>query len=342
MSLSPGATPLAPLPALIADIGGTNARFAIVDETGRLGGTVTIATADFPTLEEAIRLRLLPDFLASGHPPPRSAVLALAGPIRGEAIRLTNCPWVVMPKRLIGEIGLGEVILLNDFEALSLSLPGLSAAELEPVGGGRSVANGTRLVLGPGTGLGAAALLSIDGRWRPLPGEGGHMDLAPRTERDHAIWPHIQPPGRVSGEALLCGSGLVRLYRAVARTDGISPRFERPSEITAAATLDADREAVEALHLFAAYLGRYAGNLALVFLPTGGVYLGGGITARIAPFLRSPAFRENFADKAPHRAILEDIATAIITHANPALAGLADFVRAPERFSVPLDGKRWR
>ena len=330
---------LVPLPALIADIGGTNARFAIFDRSGSADFAITVATADFPTLEDAILAAVLPQ----APDAPRSAVLALAAPIRGEAVPLTNCPWIVAPNRLIAELGFDEVILLNDFEALSLSLPGLAAADLDQIGPGDRELHGNRLVVGPGTGLGAAALLNIGNRWVPLPGEGGHVDFGPRTERDGAIWPHIERlGGRVSAETLLSGQGLVRIHRAIAAGQGQAADPLSPAEITARAAAGSDIAAVETLDLFAAYLGRFAGDLALVFLPTGGVYLGGGITGRIAPFLKRPGFREAFIDKAPHRAILEEMATAIITHPNPALAGIADFVRAPERFNVRLEGKRWR
>jgi glucokinase len=329
---------LAPLPALIGDVGGTNARFAVVGRGGAISPTQTVGTADFATMDDAVAAVL--DAYAGERPV--SAVLAIAGVIQGEEIPLTNCAWVCTPGRMVAELGFHDVILLNDFEALSLSLPGLADEEIDVIGPDRRVATGPRLVLGPGTGLGAGALLHAGGRWVPVPGEGGHLDIGPRTPREEEIWHHIERiGGRVSGEQILSGEGMVRLYRAVVAADGETPRWTRPSEITAAAGPAGDPAAVDTLDLFATYLGRHAGNLALVFMPTGGVYLGGGITGRIAPFLKRGGFREGFVDKAPHRAVMEGFTTAIITHPYPALAGIAAFVRDPRHFAVALEGKRW-
>jgi glucokinase len=271
-------------------------------------------------------------------------VLALAGPIRGDAVPLTNSPWVVEPKRLIRRFGFEEVILLNDFEALSLSLADLAAGDLDFIGSGTMEPLRPRVVLGPGTGLGAAALIHARGTWIPVPGEGGHVDLAPVTDRDFAIWPHIEKPGpgSISGETLLCGAGLVRLYRAVAMTNGVKATLATPPDIAAAGLGGNDATAKETLDLFAAYLGRLAGDLALVFVATGGVYLAGGITGHIAPALKTGHFRDAFTDKFPHRPILERMATAIITKPDAALAGIAAFARNPARFGVEPAGRIWR
>ncbi len=333
-----GTGSLGALPALIGDIGGTNARFAMVSGSGAVGPVVTARTADHATIDDAIRETVL-----SAGEEPRSAVLALAAVIAGDRIQLTNCPWVVDPWRLIATCGFSDVVLLNDFEALALSLPALGGEDVDPIGHDRRVPEGARLVLGPGTGLGAGALVRAGGCWVPIPGEGGHLDFGPRTARDEAIWPHLtRIGGRISGESVLSGPGLVSLYGAVVRSNGGVPRFTTPAEITAAATAREDAEAEETLNLFAAYLGRYAGDLALMIMPAGGVFLGGGITARVAPFLKGGGFREGFIDKAPHRAVMEGLSTLIITHPNPALAGIAALVRDPGSFAVNLAGKRWR
>ena len=149
-------------------------------------------------------------------------------------------------------------------------------------------ADGARVVLGPGTGLGAGALIPARGMWVPVPGEGGHIDLSPVSERDFAIWPNVERTGgRIGAETLLCGSGMVRLYRAVCASDGVQPEFATPKEVTEAGLSGASQQAAETLSLFATHLGRVAGNLALVFMPTGGVFLAGGISAKIAPVLKS-------------------------------------------------------
>lgn len=327
-----------PFPVLIGDIGGTNARFAVVADAGE--ATMRLAdvhTADFPTIDDAIEASLM----RSGAPRPKSAVLALAGPITGDRVPLTNCDWVVEPRKTIARFSLLEMILLNDFEAQSLSLPDLGAGDIDAIAG-RATATGARVVLGPGTGLGAAALVHSDGRWIPIPGEGGHVDLGPVTARDMALWPHLERAhGRISSEALLSGPGILRLYRGIAVLDGIAAPLATPADVTHAGLGGKDRAAAEALDLFATYLGRYAGDMALIFMAKGGVYLAGGIPAKIAPALKSGTFREAFVAKEPHRAILETMLTAIVTKPDAALAGIAAFARAPTRFGVELSGRRW-
>ena len=327
-------------PALIGDIGGTNARFALIaDAEAAVEQLPTVHTADHATIDAAIRSAVLERTTLR----PQTAILALAGPIAGDRVPLTNCDWVVEPRRLIDGLGLSEVILLNDFEALSLSLPGLGPDDVDPIGDGGYAPHGARVVVGPGTGLGAGALVHARGAWIPVPGEGGHIDLAPMTAHDMALWPHLEhQDGRISGETLLSGGGMVRLYQGICRRDGVAARFATPADITTAGVAGADPVAAETIALFATYLGRLAGNLALVFAAYGGVYLAGGISARIAPALKTGAFREAFVDKYPHRRMLERMATAIITKPYAALAGITDFARSPRRFGVELGGRWWR
>ena len=197
-------------------------------------------------------------------------------------------------------------------------------------------------MLGPGTGLGVAGMVHARHMWIPVPGEGGHVDIGPRTPRDHEIWPHLEPlEGRISAEQLLCGRGLVNIYQAVALTQNATPRFSTPAEITAAALDETDELAVEAVNLFVTCLGRQAGDLALVFMSRGGVFLTGGIAQKIIPALKNDRFREAFEDKAPHRDLLHEMPVFVITHPRAALAGLTDFARTPIRFGVETDGRRW-
>ncbi|MCC6983001.1 MAG: ROK family protein [Bauldia sp.] len=329
-------TPL-PLPCLVGDIGGTNARFALVVAEGDAVSLGVVKTAAHPSAEAALSA-----LLASAPARPRSAVLALAAPITGESVRLTNSPWIISARSLIETMGLEEVILLNDFEALSLSLPVLGPGDLLPIGEGTVADGRTKLVVGPGTGLGAAGLIHLGESWLPVPGEGGHLDIGPRSREDERVWRHLAPRGeRIEGEAILSGPGLVRLYGAVARADGGEPRFASAPEITAAAIERSDAVAAQTLELFATYLGRYAGDLALVFLPRGGVYLAGGIARKLATYLAASGFRAAFVDKEPHRRLMEAMATVAVTHVNPALAGLAAFVRHPRRYRLDLEGRRW-
>jgi len=184
-------------PVLIGDIGGTNARFAIVpDATSPVIEFPIVQTKDFPTIDDAIAKAVL----STSPVKPKSIIVAIAGPVDGDEIKLTNSPWVVRPRTLIGELGFGDVVVLNDFEAQALAVVALGPAHLEKIGGGESEKDAARLVLGPGTGLGVAGLIHSAGRWIPVPGEGGHMDIGPRTPRDFQVFPHIEKlDGRISG-----------------------------------------------------------------------------------------------------------------------------------------------
>ncbi|WP_421725137.1 glucokinase [Bauldia sp.] len=326
-------------PVLIGDIGGTNARFALLsDEDAAIDRIPNLGTADFNTIGDAIA-----EALAEREAAPKTAILALAGPITGDRVPLTNCDWIVEPKALIQRFDLDDVILLNDFEAQSLALPGLGPDDLDPIGSGNVTPTGARVVVGPGTGLGAGALVHTRNMWVPIPGEGGHIDLGPVSRRDFELWPHIELTfGRMSAETILSGSGLLRLYKGVCALNGFPAPLDDEAHVTAAGLDGEDHGAVEALDLFATYLGRFAGDLAMVFAAHGGVYLAGGIPVRILPALKSGTFRRAFLAKEPHADLLEGIATAVIVKRDAALAGITDFARRPHGFGVELGGRRWQ
>ena len=171
-------------PILIGDIGGTNARFAIlIDSYAEPKQFPIVQTADFDTIDEAIQSSILDRTSIQ----PRSAVLAVAGPVDGDEIDLTNCPWVVRPRAMIEQLGLSDVVVLNDFEAQALAVVALGEEHMEKIGPGTPEPAAGRVVLGPGTGLGVAGLIHACHRWIPVPGEGGHMDIGPRTR--------ARPPG---------------------------------------------------------------------------------------------------------------------------------------------------
>ncbi|PYE87612.1 glucokinase [Phyllobacterium leguminum] len=327
-------------PILVGDIGGTNARFAIlVDSYAEPKQFPILQTADYATIDEAIQSAVLDHTSIQ----PRSAVLAIAGPVDGDEIGLTNCPWVLKPKQMMETLGLEDITVLNDFEAQALAVTSLEAEYLEQIGGGASEPNGGRVVLGPGTGLGVAGLIRTRQTWVPVPGEGGHVDFGPRTKRDFEIFPHLERiGGRISAEQLLCGRGLQNIYRAVCKTDGVAATLTTPAEITAAALDGSSAQAKETLQLFVVYLGRLAGDFALTFMANGGIYLAGGIAQRILPALKDPSFREAFEDKAPHEDIMKTMPIYVITHPLAALSGLSAYARTPARFGVPTEGRRWR
>ncbi len=326
-------------PVLIGDIGGTNARFAILPHPGaEPQDVVTVKTADYPTIDDAIRLAVL----GNGSPAPCSALLAIAAPVDGDEIELTNCDWVVRPRQMIATLDLDTVMVVNDFEAQALGVIALGPEHMENIGGGKPEEGASRVVLGPGTGLGVAGLIHSRGVWIPVPGEGGHVDIGPRSPRDFEVFPHIERiEGRISAEQMLCGRGLVNLYRAVAAADGIEPIFANPADITGAALAGSDKTAVEAVDIFVTCLGRLAGDLALVFMSRGGVFLTGGIAQKIVPALKNGLFRAAFDDKAPHNSLVRAMPVYVITHPLAALAGLAAYAGEPSRFGVQIGDRRW-
>lgn len=329
-----------PFPVLLGDIGGTNARFSVLDHAGAAPQHLPIVqTADFASIDDAIARVVLGDAGLR----PRSTILAIAGPVEGDEIPLTNCPWVVRPRAMLSGLGQSVVVVLNDFEAQALAVLALGREHMEEIIPGERHDHASRVVLGPGTGLGVAGLVHAFGGWVPVPGEGGHIDVGPRTPREYEIFPHIEPiEGRISGEQILSGRGIVRLYNAVATAGGDTPRFTTPADITAAGLAAIDPVATEALELFVTYLGRVAGDLALVFMSRGGVYLTGGIAQKILPALRHPRFREAFENKGPHGELMRDMPVFAITHPLAAIYGLAAYAADPLRFGIETQGRRWQ
>ncbi len=325
-------------PVLVADIGGTNARFAMVDHASAPTRMCSkTATANHPDISAAIRETVL----SEADEKPRTAIIAVAGPVTGNTIPLTNAAWVVEPLKMIDELGLDRVIVLNDFEAQALALPGYQGEDIEQVGQGMMRPEATKFVLGPGTGLGAAAMIFAAGTWVPVPGEGGHVELGPVSSEDFEIWQHIpRRNGRIGAEDLLSGTGLPKLAQAVSDWMTSTRQFETPASITQAANNN-DPVAVKTLEVFARALGRVAGDFALATLARGGVFLTGGITPRIPRFLTDGNFRAAFEAKAPHEALMSQIPTFIVRHPDPALEGLASYARQPGRFAVDRHGREW-
>jgi glucokinase len=328
-----------PFPVLVGDIGGTNARFWILtDADAKPQEFANIQTADFPTIDQALKECILDQ----SEIKPRSAILAVAGPIKSDEIPLTNCPWVIRPKAMISDLGFDDVLVVNDFEAQALAAAALPLDDHMAVGEITDATVGSRVILGPGTGLGVGGLLYTQHKWFPVPGEGGHVDLGPRSARDFQIFPHIDTiEGRISGEQILCGRGIIHLYKAICAADGVEPKWTDPADVTSHALNESDPVAVETMALFVTYLGRLAGDMALVFMARGGVFLSGGISQKIASLLQVPSFRAAFEDKAPHTAMMKTIPTFVVTHPQAALFGLAAYARTPDKFGVRHEGRRW-
>lgn len=319
-------------PVLIGDIGGTNARFAMVPAADApLLRFEPAKLADHGQLEDAIKAAVL----QRGSPQPASMVLAIATPLVGERFRLTNADWVIDPAQMIEHFDLDEVVLMNDFAAQGLAALALDSAHLHSLGNGQVLEGHPKAVLGPGTGLGIAQIVKVDAKWAIIPGEGGHIDIGPRTQREFEIWPHLaKQDGRMSAEEALSGRGIENLYAAIRTTDGLGPAEANAAEISAHSLAGTNRQAQEAIRLFVTLAARVAGDMALLTLARGGVYISGGIAQKLLPAIDPRFFRRAFEDKAPHQAIMAEIAVNILTHPTAALEGLAALVRQPALFSL--------
>lgn len=315
--------------ALVADIGGTNARFALCDPADappqRLLQVQSLRTADFASLQHAAG-----HYLAAVSARPRRAAMALACPVDGDEMRLTNRAWSFNRHELREALGLDELRLVNDFGAIARAVPVLGPDDRALLHGrDRDFLQGPVSVLGPGTGFGVALLVgsAADG-WQVVETEGGHAGFAPQDDEERAIADWVAARhGRASWERLLSGSALVAIETVLGAHDGRGPRRPRePGEIVAAALEGRDAVARRALARFCAILGSVAGDVALVH-GARGVVIAGGIVPRFLPFLRASAFRERFLDKGRFAAWLEGVAVQVLTHPNPGLAGAAVALR---------------
>lgn len=318
-------------PVLLGDIGGTNARFAVLPAPGEPVCLLPRAlTAQTPSPVEAIRSAL------SGYrgAAPRSAMIAVATRVDRPVIRLTNAAWTIDSEAIGTALGLDRVTLVNDYApvATSVTVLSLERGDLAPLGEVMPAGAGTRVVLGPGTGLGAGALVPVEDRLAVLATEAGHMDFGPTDDEEAALWRHLERVGgRVSAEVVLSGPGMLRLARACAAYRAVECPFTKPNDILAAAQ-EGDELAGRALDLFARFLGRYAGDLALTFEASGGVFIAGGIAPRIVGVLQRGGFRQAFDAKAPHDTWARRVPVYVIVNPEPALQGLAALVTHPERF----------
>jgi glucokinase len=314
---------------LIADIGGTNARFALVGGGGEVFASERVRTGDFPGPVEAARTvisRHAPDN------PPRLGAFAVAGPVSGDTVALTNSPWEFSIKAVQAALGLDTLRVINDFAANALAIPALTDDDWTGVGADRTDErpNAPVAAIGPGTGLGVALLLPDgNGDWRAQATEGGHVTLA-AADADEArviarVWKNHD---HVSAERLVCGPGLVLLHQTLRDLElARGAALDSAEAITAAAARGDDPLAARAVSMMFAMLGTVAGNLVLSTGALGGVYILGGIVpANLALFLAS-SFRDRFEAKGRFRDYLSAVPTRVVTHPNPAFVGLARMLR---------------
>jgi len=306
------------------DIGGTHARFAIADIAGPtplLGEWTTLRTADHVSLTSAWRA-----FAAgAGRPLPRAAGIAVATPLGGETLKLTNNPWVLRPASLAAELGLDSLTLVNDFGAVAHAVARLDEQWLHPLAGppGPLPAEGVTTIVGPGTGLGVALLLRRHGHTHVIETEGGHVDFAPLDPIETRILDRLRARyRRVSVERIVSGPGLANIHEALAGIEGHAVTPGDDTALWTAALAGDDPLAVAALDRFCLSLGSVAGDLALA-QGANGVAIAGGIGPRIADILPRSGFAHRFAAKGRFEARMAAIPIRLVTHPQPGLFGAA-------------------
>jgi glucokinase len=298
---------------LVADIGGTNSRVGFADPGGRPQRILSIAndSVDGP---EGVLARAL-----EGMAPPPLAVLALAAPVASEEIALTNRDWVLRPKQLAARFGIAAIHVVNDFEALAYALPAFTDRDLQPIGEVVTFAHRVKLVLGPGTGLGVAALVPSGNDWQAVASEAGHVSFGAAYPDEQAVFDRLaesQMP--LSAEHVLSGPGLSRLHLAMhPGILGLKP------EMILRQARAGDREARATASMFVRLFGRFAGDMALAFRATGGVYIAGGVAAALGPLFDARLFRAAFERHPPYENLLKSIPSALITCPEPGLIGCA-------------------
>ncbi len=311
---------------LLADLGATNARFALLDRDGSEQHAV-LRCADYPSLEAAVRTFLGRVEIKSGL---KRGAFAVAAPVVDDRVTFTNLPWSFSIRDLKTALGFEQLDVINDFAAIALGIPRFGIADRRQIGEGFSEAGAPIAVLGPGSGLGVSGLLPAVAGGTVITGEGGHVTMAACTDRESAVLAFLRRrTGHVSAERVISGPGLVALYEALTELDGRLPAPMTAAEITAAGLAGSQPMCQEALQLFAAFLGTVAGNLALTLGARGGVYIGGGIVPRLGDFFDRSAFRHRFTDKGRQNAYLAPIPTYLITHPVPAFLGLRIRLEAP-------------
>ena len=335
--MSGGVTSFA-FPVLVCDIGGTNARFSLKETPDAdLSAPVHVRTGDFPGLAEAIA-SVEPKLKAR----PRSVIACGAGPIVDEKLKLSNADWLIEGRAVARALKLDGGLLLNDFEAQALSLPVIPDAWTRQIGPLAFGCEGPRVILGPGTGLGVAALIEAQGKHTPVSSEFCHMSFGPASEEEFAIWPHLERAhGRITTESVTNGAGLARVYRARMAARGKTPEFDDPAQVTAAALADRASDAAEGVRLYWRIFARLAGDAAIAFLARGGVTLAGGVLPRIVDLLDDAAFRAAFEDKAPVDGLARAIPTRLVIQADSVLVGMAAIAAAPERYAIDYENRAW-
>ncbi|HEV3106466.1 MAG TPA: bifunctional transcriptional regulator/glucokinase [Trinickia sp.] len=308
-------------PRLLADVGGTNARFALEPGPGEITQIQVYRGADYPGIEDVIRQYLNDTNVDHVN----HAAIAIANPVDGDLVKMTNHNWAFSIEATRRSLGFDTLLVVNDFTALAMALPNLTDAQREQVGGGTRRQNSVIGLLGPGTGLGVSGLIPADDRWIALGSEGGHSSFAPLDERDDLVLQFARKkwPQHVSFERVAAGPGIELIYRALAARD----KKRVPTSLAPADVVERAREgepiAAEAVDCFCGILGTFAGNIAVTLGALGGVYIGGGVVPKLGELFTRSSFRRRFEAKGRFESYLANIPTYVITAEYPAFLGVS-------------------
>lgn len=320
-------------PYIVADIGGTNARFALVtgvkEATGKNQQQFVIEHinvlngADYAKFEDALQAYIS---LLSGIES-RAACVAIAGPIDGDNIKMTNLSWSFSKQDIKTRFGFDAFDVINDFAAVAVGTSELTEKDLIEIKAGSFNAHANKAVLGAGTGLGVAGLAYNGGSWLPIPSEAGHVNMAPATKFEaEVITAGIDRFGYVSAETYVSGPGLVNLYLSVCDVLGVKSSVLEPKDVTANALSGKDSECIKTLQTFCCFLGTVSSNLVLTYGGKGGVYLSGGVVPRFVDFLKDSDFAERFSNKGIMSHYVEDVPVYLIGYDHIALLGAATWL----------------
>jgi len=308
--------------ALVADVGGTNIRLAMASEDG-FHHQKTWLCSEFETINDALKAYIESTDSASA---PSRASIAVAGPVTTDFVDITNQSWSFSIEQLRSDLGLDDLLVVNDFTAQAAAIPRLEPEDVRLLKSGEAIETASIAVLGSGTGLGVGGLVLSRGGSSPLATEGGHTTLAATNQREWAVIETLQKKfGRVSNERVLSGPGLVNLYSALSQIEGESPRITTAAEIVE--RVDEDARCLEAVRMFSGWLGSVAGDLVLTLGALGGAYIGGGVIPKMGHRFDREHFVERFLAKGRYRSYMEPVPVYLVVNTDIAHLGLAALIQ---------------
>lgn len=312
------------IPFLVADIGGTNSRFAIAyieeDNHIRLENINIFPTENWVYMEDAVA-----DYLSYVKIHPERGAIAFAGPVNEDEVSMTNGSWSFNQSDIAQILKMKEIKVLNDFSANACSLPLIDNDKLHQIGGGEISLNGNKIVVGPGTGIGVGALISVGDKWKNVASEGGHVGFAPSGELEMEIFKILSKDyQRMSAENILSGPGINLIHRALCQINDVGKFDLEPEEISKKALEKNDELSIQAIEIYCGMIGRFASDMAGVFNATGGVYMAGGVLPKNKKILLNSEFRTRFEEN-KDLPFVDNIATYLIEDEYSAMIGAAGY-----------------